>query len=542
MPFLILALSFYLFVGTAMPIYIDEILWKAIQARVGIDSGVTTGLWAMCESFQTKVPFFHKVYFALNEFIYGHSYSPQQIRYFGIFFGLLWLVQVLLLLDKKARPVFFLFIGTGIFPVTIIMNRPETILLNAITFLILVAYLEIGRNRTVVGPAFWAFIKFRLARLFLAGFAFYLTMVAHPKGLLLLPLIIAVVFLFKDRMDRIILSIFTALLAWESLVFNLQRTSCANIPEFHLAWKYSGGVLMPQLIFTEPIEFLRKFFAMAVDFSEYFFMNLQDAGAKTGWLPIPTEGTFLMSTVNSLSLLLFWISICTYGLALVAMLIPFTKWKCSKKLQISYEVKILVLGILTSLFVLSAFFINKTGYQGIIFIGLWYLGACLILQELLRPLVLPKKYFMGLAIGFFAVGAINFFCLSESLVPYANKRMQGGLSNWNISMHRFEEHKQEIFKAATSCGFDLSSIQSHFLVDEIVFMVLGDHLQNPVFTDFVATPASQRRDILGLLHKLGSAGGVFTCSPDSFFERNSLVTQRVGNYCCLSVKQAEVEK
>ena len=99
MPFLILALSFYLFVGTAMPIYIDEILWKAIQARVGIDSGVTTGLWAMCESFQTKVPFFHKVYFALNEFIYGHSYSPQQIRYFGIFFGLLWLVQVLLLLD-----------------------------------------------------------------------------------------------------------------------------------------------------------------------------------------------------------------------------------------------------------------------------------------------------------------------------------------------------------------------------------------------------------------------------------------------------------
>ncbi len=224
----VLAVVFFL------PVYTDEILWKALLGRYHADGNqeIALSMIPSCRFYAKDVPWLLLPYRLFNQVLYGNIPGPLSIRVFGFALELSWLVLTWRLFATVVRPQFsswsagtgvLAFAMLGILPFLLEFGRPEQILMIGITILFV----------PLLKPAAQGIprLKTSLLHAVLIGLGAGLLLTTHPRGNFALPLILA----FSQRVLRrpwLTFATFGVILGFDSVAYAdwAARWNCPSDP------------------------------------------------------------------------------------------------------------------------------------------------------------------------------------------------------------------------------------------------------------------------------------------------------------------------
>src|SRR5262245_36324016 len=185
-----------------VPIYTDEIAWRVMQARVGLDGLADSNLYPTCgPAFDVAPPAFTLPFRLAAGMVYADFGRPWRLRAIGIAVALVWLAMLAALLPRAlgwSPPGWRLVgavagvLGLGLVPFLLVLNRPEQLMLVVLTGLVL--YPSTGHAAGPRAPGTdWAVAA---AAVGLAA----LLLEEHPKSVLYLPVVLVAIWLSVRRL------------------------------------------------------------------------------------------------------------------------------------------------------------------------------------------------------------------------------------------------------------------------------------------------------------------------------------------------------
>jgi hypothetical protein len=223
-----------LLLGLLLPLYTDEVGWR-MQLRAGIDGGVDRMLNDVCGPTSIVAPPWFMMPFRIVPGWLDLAFpDPLYIRLLGVGVAIAWAFLLLALIRRVAgdsrraavlTALVFGLLGLGVFPLMLTMNRPDQVVLLAMTGALLAA--RIGGERERRGWRAWVW-PLAIAAMGLTAASF------HMKGILLSPLFLVCIALAgsgrASRPARLAAAALYAVLAVQAADYWIDRFRCPADP------------------------------------------------------------------------------------------------------------------------------------------------------------------------------------------------------------------------------------------------------------------------------------------------------------------------
>ncbi|MDH5276137.1 MAG: hypothetical protein OEW88_06910 [Gammaproteobacteria bacterium] len=300
----IIALLATIALGILVPVYVDEIATKLVQARFLSEHGEMLSLFPQCASgFVLDTPLtWYPAALAFSLF-YG-GLQPVGLRLAGTALFLAWLALLAAWLfltipepRRRLRAVAAMaaLVGLGVLPLTMVLARPEQWVVLLLTcYLVLAAGGERAASRArVLGPA-----------AVLAAFALLTSLLnySHPKALFFLPFVLICAYYTFGRRRQWLIGLaaaFSLVSAYQTFEFAKAATRCEEAPI--LSGILSSQTTRVSLAIEDPVAFLGEAASnLASAPGEIAAHGVFQSAYQSAWLPpVPfaASGTFV-KTIN----------------------------------------------------------------------------------------------------------------------------------------------------------------------------------------------------------------------------------------------------
>ena len=513
-----------------VPIYSDEVTFKIYQSRLFHDGLVNITLFPQCGAFTTAPPWYMMPARVIDAVVYGELHNPLLLRVAGIATFLGWLGLALVLL-RGALAVRLerltlagtaaSFLGLGILPLLLVLNRPEQVLLIGLTMVLLAPFVA-RENASATYEALAATLGVCLLTLLLA---------VHPKVVLFFPLVVVGLFIIVRRFwIRAAALAALAYFGGASYSYWTARQSCPGDAQFAEALK--AQFLQPSLLTSHPAKFLRQLAANAWE-ARFYVGNLRFRDAYPAkWLPSHLVPDPLAGAVN------IGLLAVALALALLTTLAVLSLVQESRR-EGGVSRRLLVVGsCLASLLGLVLLQNEKSFYDSALLVPLAGLTAIVAIpQSWYREFVSEGR---RLSAGLMGMALVSQVVLWAFLGP----RIQGELLHGGylrgqpnaFSAVGFEQVRTQILEAAGRCGIHPEDRPSHLVVDDLTYAVFVDSYQpfhikylrrgGPDLWNVNARPVGQ---VVGMLREWRSGGIVVGCH----MLPKELPAVATGAFCCI---------
>src|SRR5262245_11070533 len=131
--FAVLALASFA-LSLFLPVYTDEIMWKAMQSRMGYDDFHSIGLLVTCDVHEIPTPRLLQPFRLIDTAIYQDISQPFLIRVIGEIFAVVWGFLAWILLRRALAPAIssgvialgvVSFATLGVMPFLLVSSGPE---------------------------------------------------------------------------------------------------------------------------------------------------------------------------------------------------------------------------------------------------------------------------------------------------------------------------------------------------------------------------------------------------------------------------------
>ena len=530
-----IALSAASFVLTLFaPIYTDEIVWKAMQARMGYDRFHNAGNLLTCPIHEMPTPLLLRPFYLIDTAIYQDIPHPFLLRLIGVGLAMAWGFLAGTLLKKVLTPAvpsgvialaIVAFSTLGVMPFLLTMNRPEQPLLIAVTALAIPLFADPARPK-------WSLRADILVACGLAVACGYV-LASHPRGLMATPLMLLFIACFVSRRGLAIASGAAVLVVAKVALANWSIRPLCMDPRIRLQnildnivlaireqeFGYYLSVLLKKL--PHPDFFYLTQFQLKRDYTSHLF-----PGA-----PVQVEHTIGLMTALAFALLL----IC--GVAAFALAL---------RQYVRTRQRPVPLAALTLVWAICSFSMiartTKATYEASFMEPMLVLASVMSIWMAREPVMAWLGAARSARLAKFGFGVLmalsvaNQAALLATYVPHA-------LGSWtdpgypkgqpfSISAFGFGGLQEKVRKTAALCGINADNHPNRLVVDELTFFSM-----RKAYAPFFGTYIDQRSwgksvtDMRGALTRWRSDGMIVGCHwmPPSL--RREAIQD--GPFCCL---------
>lgn len=511
-----------------LSIYSDEIAYRVMNSRTVEDKGVLMSLFPRCEEASTSVvPVTWYLGKIIDFSIFSWVNELPSLRILGILFFLVVLGVLMSLValttgpeDSKLKRInFFLSLFlVGAIPYSMIIARPEQIILLSLLLLVFLVLFIAKRNRQLTTPVA-ACVTF----LFCCSFSVMFS--NHAKSLFLFPTLFVLLVIFFNYLRSRILKGFLAFLLLFSIFECFQtwnrRLSCKESPAIEDVIRRQGT--SPSLLFTDPILFTTKLKENIFAADSYFSHILLNKSYQEDWLGARADKLNIYDEVaNSLIFAIF------FGIFCVALGIAGWRiWRKDASLLMPKE--LVFLSLWASMLGMIAFQSSKNFYEAAILFPLFLFSAILLFPSFSRTRLL-RWGITFLTVVFCAIGIHSQSFVHEIFqnMPHRTPLPSG------IALHSFknEAQKAEIEKAIDLCHLRDPSL-SRIVVDDLTYFHVKSSIQPILITYFLWQMSLENADYLRVretFESVGSTGILARCSAVPPALRAELI--QLGEICC----------
>jgi len=517
----LLALAFVLsFLATLwmvfyFPVYVDELFWKLMVARLETDHGKLVYLFAQCSKGQwIDAPLTWYPAMSIHSWLYEDASHPWRLRVHGWFFFLVLLALWTCLLKRRAglgvTDAFLAvsaFLSVGVLPFLLVYARPEQPLLFLITLSLLVTLYKAPANRLSWPIGLLVTLSFALVGMLLAA--------THPKGMFLFPALL--VLAWRQLKSWPLLVPLVLILGWTafdtSQVWQL-RTTCPEFPGLMSVLR--GLTLQPGVLFSNPLLFIQQGWSNVLDFGAYVrSLNFQDQYVAD-WLPAG-KGGVISAQVRSVANTLLWMPL------LVAVLVMASNWLFERRPRGRVDL-LLWFTILLSLAAIVVLQTQKNFYEVSI---VWPLVLLLAIFSFGRPVSESNRGGVRIIIAvLMAVALLSGFLREERFGEFVPGWRQARLQQVEMVDHQNQGLRDF---ARKQCGIEDSA--QRLVLDIETYQAFWDHEQ-PIFLDYAAGWWAAESDVRETFRKRRVQGLVALCTNIPESDRSRAI--EFGSYCCMS--------
>jgi len=512
-----------------VPIYEDEISWLILKSRYFLDGGVDITLWQNCLARRAvDPPWFLLPFRALDGWLAGPLLDPILIRLSGLLTYATWLGLGVALLPRVAGPTWnrltvagvgAAYLGLGLVPFVLAINRPEQQLLLVLVPLIAVALWPWDLPRQSTRRAVIVGLALIVATWFLAGH--------HTKGVLFGPLA-AVAAWFAIRPLAIRLATL-GLQGVTGILFGLHYADALRCPGDPVGERATAYFSVPlRIIGDDPLRLLRLLSWRLQESVLYFErMMFYQGRIHLNWLPARATLGPLDALANA------GFAGVLIGVALIAVVglgrLAAEAWR-ARAVGPRFGVALsLSIGIVVTMATQNQKHFYDGGFLWVV-IGLTALIAWRPLAATwARPL--RRAALAGLA----AAALVSQVALWTWFVPEAATRLAGNTYRPNgesFSAFDYGPAAAEIRATAALCRIPLDGTTRYLALDGATYGVVWPIWRpipvNYILADYWPFAAD---DPIAYLRARGSDGLLAACStlPDDLAAR----ARRNGATCCL---------
>lgn len=524
------AFAVTLLLSVFLPIYTDEVGWKILQARFFLDGGVNINLFPQCGApFATAPAWFMVPARAFDAWLYGDLVPPLQLRFMGIASFLLWLAVAGWLLSRAVGQTVgglslvsltVAFVGLGVMPFLMVINRPEQPLLIGLTVLMLAPL--VAANHRARWPRDAAMAGGTVA---LCVFLFS----QHPKSLLFLPLMAAAIFFLVERWSlRAAAYVALGYFALGTYGYWAARNQCPGDPV--LAKAIATQLVPVSAILSDPLGSAVRMADNALHSWQWPRSTLFWYYYGSDWFPrTETLGAVAIAVTIAgiviLSVLFLVIAIELGALGLAA-------WR-GRVLSKRFVIALAVVGSISALSMLQDY---KGFYEAKLIMPLLMMTALIGLSPDLhaRHSLFARRF--GLAV--ICLSLVSQAVLWRSVAPHLDAFMSGGYiagQGKSFSAFDYDRTAAEVLDTARLCGLPASGAR-HLVIDDLTYPALAGAYR-PFHISFISNPGAGMLDdadgttLLNWLAGAHAAGIVAGCHllPEDL----RVQARRNGPFCCI---------
>jgi hypothetical protein len=523
--------------GLLVPLYVDEVATKFVQARFFADEGRMVSLFPQCQSgFLQDTPVTWYPAAVLFAAAYGWL-PPLFLRLAGMVvlatgLAMVWLWLRQAVVDDRQRLLSLAgiagLLGAGVLPLTLVLARPEQWLLVCLAGLLALAA---GADR-LRGARPWAPVALLALFLLLTSLLNY----AHPKALFFLPFVLVAAWAVFGAGRPLLLgaaAVFAVLCAFQTYGFAAAVARCEDAPIL-------AGILAAQttpigLLAAEPVAFVTAAVGnlLAAPGAIAGHAVFQSA-YQSAWLPpVPFAAEPLPVQAVNLGIR----AVLYGGLALGLLLPPLAFLATGGRRDLPRNL------------LLPALWLGLAGHLALYRVWNFYggalvvtLAAILVAGSLaqLRPGARSARA-AGVAVAAaLAVLAGSAAVLAVQMAPrlLAAARSADGIPDnqpYSVNAFGYAVERDRLRTLAVACGVPANG-STHLVVDEVSYFAFSG-LREPIHLGFIS-PWGFGADIAGrtryLLEDLGSEGIIGRCSLVGPEFRNQVLQD--GGLCCVDLK------
>lgn len=506
--------------GVLVPIYTDEVGWRAQLARSPFDGGVDRELADQCgPNTNLAAPWFMQPMRHATAWIEAWVADPRAIRLLGVATAMLLLVVlggIARSADRARWPVSsaltFALLGLGTMPFLLVWSRPEQPILLALATAVLLAL--------TAPPGACAASMRAAAILLLAIFA----LGAHPKAVVFAPILIVAALLAGRGRDalavRIGVAVAITLLAGEAFGYWNMRFACPNDPVIaahnaaeNLSAAGEGWVGLVRALACNilPTDYVVEINPAVAQMSDWLPPIQRPRIAVAAWfLPIRIAWLFAFLAI-------------VVGLAFAAA----DAWRrrmLDPRSALAATIVLCVLGW-------SALQTNKNSYEAALVLPLCVLALVLVLPALAArwPRLIART-----AIGAVALALVSEVLLLVTYVPALARTAAkpGTIADqpYSFTPWGYPAMRADILAAGGLCGIDPARAR-YLLVDDLTYWTYFRSWRPMNRMAVLDGWIAQSRDPLGFLRAHGSSGIVTQCAvlPPALRAR----AKALGQFCCV---------
>ncbi|MFI5183592.1 MAG: hypothetical protein ACHQNV_04275 [Vicinamibacteria bacterium] len=519
-----------LLMGLLLPIYTDEITWKAATARTFLDGNVNIWMFPQCgASFAVAPPWFMLPARLIDHWLYADLSEPGRLRLIGAGILACWIA---LLVAALPRPVGVSrwslvsvgagILGLGVLPFILMMNRPEQLMRLLISLFLVAPFIVKPARPRSLRALGGALLVALLASILLAQ---------HPKSLYFMPVVVAsAAYVVPGAVLRSTTIGALGVLAWRTAVHWYSRLSCAADPRVELFT--NRKMLNPAGLLSSKAEDLAPYMENLSRSARYVTGTLFQHSYPVNWLVDAREALPFEPAVNML-ITSVWVGVGALGawtLARFAVEAIKTR-KLPRQAVMAFSLFVPLVGC-------CLLETHKAFYESSLVLP--FLAVILALGR--HPPRDPFWLWVGRA-GAAAVLLVSLASLAilwgtvlPNLGPWLARGYVPG-QPLSISAFGAEDLRERVQLTARLCGLDPSRTADNLIVDDLTYTAV-ENLRRPVF-GLYAFPRTER-DPLGMLAARSSPGVVASCDRlPTAVVRQSL---RVGFLCCAAPPWNRVPK
>jgi hypothetical protein len=523
-----------LLTGIFVPLYIDEISVKLLNARFFLEGAEKFSLLPQCANTIGLMLswVFYPAAIALS-FVFQYL-EPFGIRASGVFFALVWFSLLAYWCYRQTTEDWFTrfcfliaFSALGVLPYLWVLSRSEQFIILSILILCLLAlYLPLKKSK-------WQSFIVTIAVVFIVSIFFYV----HPKSLFFTPLILVLIWKITSSMHFFVrLSLFSYIIM---LVFQVffdasLMSECNDAPILRDLLK--SYTLPLNLLIVHPFVFIELAFSNIIHLPERILNHLIFSNTfQSGWLP-PLETPKIIRVLNEIIYyILFVLVVLTHLLSIFLSIFLLIRQKL--------EFRVVVAALLAVANIANAaFYVNQSFYDGLQYIGFSLLILCLLLS--LKDsvvFVFLYRFYRLFLIPLIVLSVISMSTLLYFVTPilwsnsnYEDAKIPG--QNTSIPVFKVDKHLESIRKLGAVCNIPENNARS-IVVDQMTYFA---YIQNsrPIHILYTATDYFgadlKGKKLISFLETVNSPGVIARC--DFFPEVFDAYKIKDGRgYCCANL-------
>lgn len=527
--------------GIFVPVYIDEISIKLLNARFFLDSAEKYSLYPQCSN--TAGVMLSWVFYpaAIILSLIFQYLEPFGIRVSGIFFAIAWFTLIAFWCYRQTAEnwltrysILLALSSLGVLPYLWVLSRSEQLLNLPILILTLLAlYLPINVSRL-------RSILILVIVVFLISIFFY----AHPKSLFFSPLMFVLVWKITKPMAPSIkwCVVFYFIFIVLQVFFDASLISkCVDAPIVRDLLK--SYTLPIDLLVVHPYVFIDLAFNNIINLPSRMSNHLIfNPTFQSGWLP-PIEVTWTVKLLNDIMYYVFSIFVVLTHLSAV-FLFAYLFLKREARLSIVLAALIAIANIAN-----SAFYVNQSFYDGLQYIACSVLILCLFLE--FRVSVFENYYvskfckslfLILILVSIFSMFSLLYLFIFELGVnsKYEGSKIPG--QNSSVPLFGTDKHLDSIRELGEACNIPEKGAVS-VVVDQMTYFA---HVNNhsPVHILFTATDYFgadlKGEKFVSFLNGINSPGIIARCDFfPKLFDQYKLHNDL--GYCCVDLDIVKYE-
>lgn len=526
------------FVGTLItislfPIYPDEIAIRYTLSRIVEDYPFKSTAIPVCMSTMLKkFEWFEFFPASINWLLHGTISSPLALRILGVFIAILeFLMIIKLFINTKTSSsgtkgnfsnlviclgLIFSILGLGNFPIFLVLNRNEQLIIIALLGLLFL-YNSLIDGEKWQGRIFgYTLIYFGLLEILLYS---------HPKSLFLIPVVTLVgieIFLKIDnKLAKTTFLILFLLIIYSFYNYWKNAYSCPDNTSIDILNKsYSLDL---GLLYTNPIKFFEMSILSFINNFKYVDHLIFSESYEVDYLP-GEEISFLEQVTNNILIAYFFV---IYFIEIVYFLYFYTRKSTISNKKYSSRNLILVI-LFISINIGAIFNLPKHWYDADYF---YYILAIILIQLIAQssPKLFESKIYVSIIIALFALSITSQgLFIKRNLTAFFS-----GFEGPGLSLTKFyrDNPRNSIKRLQESCG--LNSKNNKFIfVDDLTYWSLKD-TKWPFPITYLWIDAN-KEGLNSLFAKLQPDGVLVRCSSLLYNLGSPIIKDDNGEICCIS--------